>query len=272
MSHVLVTLNSINVTWPIPSDNNAPITAYIIKLCQISPNNESVCVTDTTIPVSSPYMLSRNQMRYHLGEIVAQKHYEIYIQAVNSVGSQAYTPLTNGYRFESVSAVNGSVTNLRFVPTTSVVIVTWNLPAIALATSGVEAVFNLTYFRQGNQVLSTVSVIISYNMALTEQGYSVDLSVLDYGQYTFIVTAQYTSPISLLSTEVMQANIETVAAGKWFHTLYTHIHLIKCIATYTYEHTCSYVQCIIGASLSEPHIDELNARNLYMFFVTFFVW
>ena len=201
------------MTWPIPSDNNAPIDRYIINVCLISPDG-TACVTDTSIPVSSPEELSGNRLRYQLGEIVPQKRYELFIQAVNSVGSQAYTPLTNGYRFESVSAVNGSVTNLRFVPTTSVVIITWNLPAIALATSGVDAVFNLTYFREGNQVLSTVSVIISYNMALTEQGYSVDLSVLDGGPYTFIVTALYTSPISLLSTEVMQANIMTMGASK----------------------------------------------------------
>ena len=213
MSHVLVTLTSINVTWPIPSGNNAPIVEYIINVCLISPNNGTACVTNTSIPVPSPDMLPGNLLRYQVGEIVAQKSYEIYIQALNSVGSQKYIPLTNGYRFESVSAVNGSVTNLRFVPTTSVVIITWNLPAIALATSGVEAVFNLTYFRQGNRVLSTMSVNITYNMALTEQGYSVDLSVLDDGPYTFIVTALYTSPISLLSTEVMQAGIMIVGAG-----------------------------------------------------------
>ena len=210
MSHVLVTLTSINVTWPIPSDNNAPITKYIINVCLISPDG-TACVTNTSLPVSSPDMLPGNRLRYELDEILPQKSYEIYIQAVNSVGSQKYTPLTNGYRFESVSAVNGSVTNLRFVPTTSVVIITWNLPVIAIATSGVEAEFNLTYFRQGNQVLSTVSVNISYNTALTEQGYSVAPSA--GGLYTFIVTALYTSPISLLSTEVMQANIMIVGAG-----------------------------------------------------------
>ena len=197
------------MTWPIPSANNAPITEYIINVCLI---DGTACVTNTSIPVSSPDMLPENRLRYQVGEILPQKSYEIYIQAVNSVGSQKYIPLTNGYRFESVSAVNGSVTNLRFVPTTSVVIITWNLPAIALATSGVEAEFNLTYFRQGNQVLSSVSVNISYNMALTEQGYSVDLSA--GGPYTFVVTALYTSPISLLSTEVMEANIMTVDASK----------------------------------------------------------
>ena len=205
------------MTWPIPSDNNAPITEYIINVCLIftNNNNETACITNTSIPVTSPDMLPGNRLRYQVGEIFPQKSYEIYIQAVNDVGSQKYIPLTNGYRFESVSAVNGSVTNLRFALTTSVVIVTWNLPAIAIATSGVEAEFNLTYFHQGNQGIgSKLSVIISYNMALTEQGYSVDLSVLDGSQYTFIVTALYTSPISLPSTKVMQAGIMTVAAGK----------------------------------------------------------
>ena len=199
------------MTWPIPSDNNARITEYIVNVCQISPNNGTACVTNTSVPVTSPDMIPGNRLRYQLGEIVPQKRYELFIQAVNSVGSREYTPLTNGYRFESVSAVNGSMTNLRFVPTTSVVIVTWNLPVIALATSGVEAEFNLTYFRQGNREDNTVSVIISYNMALTEQGFSVDLSA--GAQYTFIVTALYNSPISLLSTEVMEANIMTVATG-----------------------------------------------------------
>ena len=29
--------------------------------------------------------------------------------------------------------------------------------------------------------------------------------------------------------------------------------------------------CIIGASLSEPHIDELNVRNLYMYVILWYV-
>ena len=30
-----------------------------------------------------------------------------------------------------------------------------------------------------------------------------------------------------------------------------------------------YILCIIGASLSEPHIDELNVRNLYIYVGTY---
>ena len=35
---------------------------------------------------------------------------------------------------------------------------------------------------------------------------------------------------------------------------------------------CMYYVCIIGASLSEPHIDETNARNPYNMFMFIYVW
>ena len=216
-------MNSVNVTWPEPSSNNAMITHYNIAVCRIAPSETFSCVNEYNFTI-----LPDGQLRYTAENIFPLSEYEIRIRAENSIGLQNDPVLGQGYRFSSASADNGSVVNFRVVPTTTVVIVTWALPPLALATSNLEVLFDVMYFRNGNQA-DTFIANISYNVSLTEQGYSVDLSRTGNALHTFTVVARYTTPF-LVSTGVTRNNVATVNEGKptcdlIFCRNLTHIHL-----------------------------------------------
>ena len=218
------------MTWPEPSSNNVMITQYNIAVCRIAPSENFSCVNEYnfTIMRSDLTSLPDGQLRYTAENIFPLSEYEIRIRAENSIGLQDDPVSGQGYRFSSASANNGSVVNFRVVPTTTVVILTWALPSLALNTSNLEVLFDVTYFRDGDQE-DTVMANVSYNASLTEQGYSVDLSGTGSAQHTFTVVARYTIPF-LVSTGVTLNNVATVNESKptcdqTFCRNLTHVHL-----------------------------------------------
>ena len=189
------------------------ITQYNIAVCRIAPSENFSCVNEYnfTIMRSDLTSLPDSQLRYTAENIFPESEYEIRIRAENSIGLQDDPVSGQGYRFSSAFADDGSVVNFRVVPTTSVVIVTWDLPFLALNTSNLEVLFDVTYFRIGNPE-EPVMANVSYNASLTEQGYSVDLSETNNALHTFTVVARYAIPF-LVSTGV-SLNVSTVNESK----------------------------------------------------------
>ena len=198
------------MTWPEPSSNNVMITQYNIAVCRIAPSENFFCINEYnfTIMRSDLTSLPDGQLRYTAENIFPLSEYEIRIRAENSIGLQNDPVSGQGYRFSSASANDGKVVNSRVVPTTTVVILTWALPSLALKTSNLEVLFDVTYFHNGNQE-DIFMANVNYIASLTEQGYSVDLSGTNDAQHTITVVARYAIPV-LVSTGVTLDNVSTV--------------------------------------------------------------
>jgi hypothetical protein len=211
----LASLDSVNITWSIPSDNNAPIESYTLMFCAWL---ETGCTfTNVTLMVGSEELitikLNGNRLRYTFpGLLIGQlEQYEVVIQAENSIGRQMSPAFGNGFRFNSTSPDNGRVINVGFIPTTSVIILTWNLPPLALVTTNLNVVFNVTYYSVGAP-LNTMTVTVQYNPMRPEQGVSIDLMIADSPLHIFQIIAQYTNP-NLLSSIATLEDVRTLTNG-----------------------------------------------------------
>ena len=216
VSSQLVSLDSVNVTWTIPSSNNAPITSYTLSLCQIGPDGNPSCGPDNDFrvnlndPPNNLVSVSPTQLRYRFVDLVPQQMYEVRIRAQNSVGLRMKPVEGNGHRFSSATATDGQVVNLSLIRTTTVVILTWNLSTLAMATSGLNVSFTVSFFHDGNPG-SVNSTIVDNNETL---GFSADLSDTGGASHTFRVIANYISPL-LESSPVEMTNVATLRQGKW---------------------------------------------------------
>ena len=144
-----MSLDTVNITWHIPMDNNAHITSYTLTFCvRFFPNDTNCLVEDLIhITVTNLTRIDEIRLSYAYSELLTEKLYEVVIRAENSVGMQMDPVLDNGLFFYSAFPDDGQVENVRFIPTTRVVIVTWNLPTLALDTTRLNVSFNITYFK-----------------------------------------------------------------------------------------------------------------------------
>ena len=211
----LTNLRAVNVTWSVPSANNAPILSYTLMFCA---RLEAGCVegtfTNVTLRVESEQLiiLDGNQLRYTFNEIIGiDREYEVVIRARNSVGQQTSPMFGGGFRFNSASPDDGRVANVNFIPSTRIIILTWNLPPLALATNNLNVSFNVTFF-SASDPLNILSVAVEYNPMQLEQGVSVDLMIADSSSHTFQIVALYTNPY-LLSSQAYLTGVRTLANG-----------------------------------------------------------
>ena len=209
----LVSLDSVNITWRIPSDNNVSITSYTLIFC-VSPNDTDCShssAINVTRQVDDLTRISENRLSYIFPELVTEKLYEIVIRAENSNGLQMAPELGNGFRFNSASADDGQVVNVSFIPTTRMIIVTWNLPALAMATANLNVSFDVLYYSDADQQNIT-TVPVQYNMSRPEQGVSVDLMIANSSTHVFKIQARYINP-NLSSSQANLTGVRTLANG-----------------------------------------------------------
>ena len=133
------------------------------------------------------------------------------IRARNSVGQQMSPMFGDGFRFNSTSPDDGQVTNVTFIPSTRIIILTWNLPPLALATTILNVSFNIIYVSVSD-VSNIMSVAVQYNPVRLEQGVSIDLMIADSPSHTFQIVALYTNP-NLLSSQANLTGVRTLANG-----------------------------------------------------------
>ena len=218
----LVSLDSANIIWRIPPDNNAPIISYTLMFCAIvSTPNDTVCGTlvNVTVPVGELTRVG-DQLNYTINELLTEKMYEVVIRAENSVGLRMAPELGDGFTFNSAGPDNGRVENGMSIPAITAIIVTWNLPHLALATSRLNVSFNVTYFNNGDES-NVRSVIVDYDPMVNEQGVSIELGA-DSAAHTVNVTAVYINP-NLVSSLFSLPNVQTLRQGKNVY-LFTTTH------------------------------------------------
>ena len=216
-----MSLDSANITWRIPPDNNARITSYALMFCARSSNN-TLCDTlvDVTVPVGELTQVGDDQLNYTINELLTEKMYEVVIRAENSIDLRMAPELGDGFTFNSAGPDNGRVENGMSIPAITAIIVTWNLPRLALATSRLNVSFNVTYFNNGDGS-NVGSVIVDYDPMVNEQGVSIELGA-DSAAHTVNVTAVYINP-NLVSSLFSLPNVQTLRPGKNVY-LFTTTH------------------------------------------------
>ena len=215
----LVSLDSVDITWSMPSDNNALITNYTLTFCAIFSLDDTDCLSGTsanvTLGVDGNAGLIRiggNQLRYTFPELLTGKLYEVVIRAENSVGRQILPAFGNGLRFNSAFPDDGRVINANFIPTTRMIIVTWNLPPLALATNNLNVSFDVSHYSVADPA-NIMSEIVEYNSSPSVQTFSINLGIADSPAHIFRIAARYINP-SLLSSQANLTGVRTLADGK----------------------------------------------------------
>ena len=214
MSAQLVSLDSVNITWRIPSDNTSSIISYTLTICTRILPNDTDCSNGTlfnvSVLVNDLTMISGNRLSYILPELTTQKEYEVVIRARNLVGLQMSPALGGGFKFNSAFPDNGRVVDASFIPaTTMLVIVTWNLPALAIATDNLNVSFIVTYYSDGDPDNTRMETVPRQPDL---QGVSVNLTMPDSPVHTFQIVANYGNP-NLLSSPVTLTDVQTLANG-----------------------------------------------------------
>ena len=223
VSAELVSLDSANIIWRIPPYNNAPIISYTLIFCTIaSTPNGTVCgnLYNVTVPVGELTQIGDDRLNYTINGLLTEKMYEVVIRAENSVGLRMAPELGDGFTFNSAGPDNGRVENAMSIPAITAVIVTWNLPRLALATSRLNVSFNVTYFNNGDGS-NVRSVIVDYDQMVNEQGVSIELEA-DSAVHTINVVAVYINP-NLVSSLFSLPNVQTLRPGKNVY-LFTTTH------------------------------------------------
>ncbi len=214
MAAELASLDSVDVTWVIPSNSNAPIESYTLMFCAWLGMG---CVDGTSTNVTLTFgddeliRIGENQLTFRYPELLINREYEVVIRTENFIGRQMSPAFGNGLRFNSISPDDGQVVNVGFIPTTDAIILTWNLPPLALLSTDFNVSFNATYYSVADP-LNTMPVTIVYDPVWPEQGVSVNIGEPDSPPHTFEIVAQYTNP-NLLSSQATLGGVRTLANG-----------------------------------------------------------
>ena len=237
----LVSLDSVNVTWRIPPNNNADITSYTLTFCAIISSGGTDCGSsvNVTVMLSELTRIGNNQLSYVFPELVTGKMYEVVVRAENSIGLQLAPAMGSGLKFDSAFPDNGQVVNVSFIPTTRLVIVTWNLPSLAQATTNLNVSFDVTYYSGGDPT-STTNVTVPQRSE--PQGFSVDLMIPDSPFHIFEIVARYTNP-NLLGSLFNLTRVQTLANGT------KAIKTNTCTALYNYMEWSTLFVCSIQPAL-----------------------
>ena len=208
----LVSLDSVKVTWRIPPNNNADITSYTLTFCAMVNATDCGSSVNVTVMLSQLTRIGDNQLSYIYDELLTEKMYEVVIRAENSIGLQMAPALGNGLNFDSAFPDDGRVVNVGFIPTINTIIVTWNLPVLALNTTNLDVSFDVVYYNV-SKPLNRTSVSVEYNPMRLEQGFSANVTMSDSPSYVFQIVARYNNP-NLLSSQANLTDVRTLADGK----------------------------------------------------------
>ena len=218
MTAQLSSLNSVNITWVIPPNNNADIFIYTLMFCALFSPADTDCSRGTSVNVTlvvdmdaELISVGENQLRYILLELLLEKLYMVVITAENSVGQQLSPAFINGLRFNSSFPDDGRIVNVDSIPTTGAIILTWNLPPLALATTNLNVSFIITYVSV-NMPGNETSITVEYNSSWPEQGSIINIGVADSPLHNFQIVAWYINP-SLLSPQATLNGVRTLANG-----------------------------------------------------------
>ena len=100
------------------------------------------------------------------------------------------------------------------IPTTSVVILIWSLPQLALSSDVTIDFFEITHFDQRDAERSMKMENVSYNpSSLDQPGFSTDLSAGGGGPHTINITAVYSTP-HLISSPATVSSVRVLEEGK----------------------------------------------------------
>ena len=147
----------------IPPDNNAPILRYTLMFCAIvSTPNGIVCgnLFNVTVSVGQLTQIGDDRLNYTINGLLTEIVYGVMIRAENAAGLRMNPELGDGFTFISAVSDDGQVENIVFIPSTDAVIVTWNLPHLALDTSDLNVSFSVSYFNNGSpQIVTLVTVV-----------------------------------------------------------------------------------------------------------------
>ena len=232
---VLASLDNVSVTWSIPAENNARIQSYNLLFCTVETGCTDGILRNVTLMVGAEELITigRNQLRYTLPQLLIDREYEVMIRARNSVGQQMSPMFGNGFRFNSTSPNDGQVVNVASVSSNNTIILTWNLPPLALATTGFNVSFNVTYFSVSDS-RNIMSVAVEYNASRLEQGVSVNLMMADSADHTFEIVALYTNP-NLLSSQAILTGVRTLANGTRINNINKHTQHTECLIPCCYH-------------------------------------
>ena len=75
-----ISLASMTVSFPTPSDNNSPITAYVYMLCQ------GTCANSPTPVTTMDYRVSGGDTEFTIGGLIPNSVYTLRVAAVNEAG------------------------------------------------------------------------------------------------------------------------------------------------------------------------------------------
>ena len=145
-----------------------------------------------------------------------RKTKEVVIRAQNGVGPQTAPALGDGHRFRTAFPDNGIVVDVMNISTTSVVILTWSLPQLAMSNDVTTDFFEIAYFDEGNPT-SVMTANVTYDSSSPgRSGFSADLLGDNNrrGAHTFSITAVYSTPM-LRSSPATVTGVRAVEEGKW---------------------------------------------------------
>ena len=213
-----MSLNSVDITWNVPADNNAPITGYLLSVCGRGSLNDTQCsIVNETITLQIAQLVlnqGANQLTFTYIESLPGNTYEVFVRAENSIGPTDSPELGDGHVFNAASANDGQVANAGFIPTPSgSVIVSWILPLLAKATADlVNVTFNVTYFNDGF-IERNVTEIVDYNEGVLEQGITLSFLEADRATHTVEIIAHYGRP-QLVAAFVRLTRVTTLPIGE----------------------------------------------------------
>ncbi len=70
-----------SISFPAPSDNNSPITAYVYMLCQ------GTCTNSATPVTTMDYRVSGGDTVFTIGDLIPNSVYTLRVAAVNEAGN-----------------------------------------------------------------------------------------------------------------------------------------------------------------------------------------
>ena len=163
--------------------------------------------------VSGLISVNSTHLSHILEPLLPRKTYEIVVRAQNPVGLQTAPVFGEGHRFRSAFEDDGKVRNVMTIPTSSVVILAWSLPQLALSNDVITDFFEITYFDEHDQITSMRKKNVSYNPLSPDQpGFSADLSASG-GPHTFNITVVYSTP-HLTSSPATVNNVRALEGSK----------------------------------------------------------
>ena len=129
---------------------------------------------------------------------------------------QTAPTLGDDHSFRTAFPDNGMVIDVMDIRSSSVVILTWSLPPLAVSDDVTTDFFEIVYFDEGNPT-SVMTANVTYDSSSPgRSGFRADLLGDNNGRraHTFSITAVYSTPM-LRSSPATVTGVRAVEEGKW---------------------------------------------------------